>query len=282
MENSVLRKKQLVQLYILEALDNFCRNQELNYYLIGGTLLGAIRHGGFIPWDDDIDVAMIRSDYEKFCKIFPKNSDFVIQNITTTDNIYFKYFTKLRITGTDSDEENIKNLPIDKGIFIDIFPLDYSSHPESILLLVRRIMVDFLFAIRSTKLRTSRPKLVWKKVLKLPIFILSQVIPLKVVDYLISRIMTCGSESDQYLTYFGTYGHKKETMPRIVYGNPRELKFENRNYFVPHDFDYYLKKVYGDYTTLPPIEDRNPQHGGSSINFGKYDNIELVDGNILF
>lgn len=282
MENSVLRKKQLVQLYILEAFDNFCKNQGLNYYLIGGTLLGAVRHGGFIPWDDDIDVAMIRNDYENFCKIFPKNNDFVIQNINTTDNIYFKYFAKLRITGTDSDEENIKHLPIDKGIFIDIFPLDYSSHPESILLSVRRILVDFLFAIRSTKLRTSRPKQLWKRVLKVPIFILSQVIPLKVVDYLITKIMTCGSESDQYFTYFGTYGHKKETMPRAVYGNPRELKFENRNYFVPHDSDYYLKKVYGDYMTLPPIEDRNPQHGGLHINFGKYANIELVDGKILF
>jgi len=94
--------------------------------------------------------------------------------------------------------------------------------------------------------------------------------------------MTCGTEQDQYLTYFGTYGYKKETMHKNVYGNPKELKFENRKYYVPEDYEFYLTNVYGNYMTPPPVENRIPEHGGSRIDFGKYENIQLVNGEISY
>src|SRR5699024_6110897 len=117
------RKAQMIQLEILKEFDRFCKEHNIKYQLYAGTLLGAIRHKGFIPWDDDIDIAMTRDQYERFLEKYINNERYFLQNFQTDYN-YFRQFSRLRKNNTVFRQEQYSNLDIHHGIFIDIFPLD--------------------------------------------------------------------------------------------------------------------------------------------------------------
>ena len=130
MQEVVITKEQLEEikgkeLYILKEFDRICQENGLKYSLIYGTLLGAVRHGGFIPWDDDVDVCMLREDYEKFCKIAPKRlpEDLFYQS-HETEREYFQLFDKIRLNNTIFKEKYYAQYHIHHGIYIDIFPCD--------------------------------------------------------------------------------------------------------------------------------------------------------------
>ena len=110
------------QLELLDEFKMFCEKHNLTFYLFGGTLLGAIRHKGFIPWDDDIDVCMPRKDYDRFCLLYQENDKYFLQN-TKSDKYYFYHFSKLLKKGTIYDEYFTQRLKSKKAVFIDIFPL---------------------------------------------------------------------------------------------------------------------------------------------------------------
>jgi len=122
---SELKKIQNTLLEILIEVDRICRKNDIKYFLFAGTLLGAVRHKGFIPWDDDIDIAMPREDYEKFLQIVQKEpySNYFLQNVITEIEAPF-LFSKFRKDDTLLLEKAVMNKNIHHGIFIDIFPLD--------------------------------------------------------------------------------------------------------------------------------------------------------------
>ena len=125
-----LGQAKLVMLKLLRVFDDICRKNNLKYWLDGGTLIGAIRHNGFIPWDDDIDVAMLSDDYEKFIEIAQQElPDDVFLQTRKTDKKYPLYITKLRDKYSTYEEQNVARLNCHKGIFIDIFPMDYIRYP---------------------------------------------------------------------------------------------------------------------------------------------------------
>ena len=125
-----LGQAKLVMLKLLRVFDDICRKNNLKYWLDGGTLIGAIRHNGFIPWDDDIDVAMLSDDYEKFIEIAQQElPDDVFLQTRKTDKEYPLYITKLRDKYSTYEEQNVARLNCHKGIFIDIFPMDYIRCP---------------------------------------------------------------------------------------------------------------------------------------------------------
>ena len=134
MTNSKLRKVQLTELEILEKIDEICKKNNINYFLIGGTLLGDVRHKGFIPWDDDIDIGMLREDYEKFINVCLKNGalgkDYYL-HCNESDDDYFIPFIKVKKNNTTFAEKNIENINTHKGIFLDIFPYDNVPKPHS-------------------------------------------------------------------------------------------------------------------------------------------------------
>lgn len=125
--SSTLRKLQMVELDILLELDRVCRKNHISYFLCGGTLLGAVRHGGFIPWDDDIDVGFFRDDYEKFCQVFQRESDSSRYFLQTwkTDKYYRWNYGKIRRLGTEYIRSGQEHMKYKTGISIDIFPYDY-------------------------------------------------------------------------------------------------------------------------------------------------------------
>lgn len=124
-EGSPLRRQQMVMLEMLKVLDQICRKHDIPYFLYGGTLLGAFRHKGFIPWDDDLDVAMMRKDYMRLLQVLPTElPDNIVLQTNDTDRNYFLFVAKLRDKHSFLDEGSFDKVFKERGIFIDIFPLD--------------------------------------------------------------------------------------------------------------------------------------------------------------
>ena len=124
-EGSPLRRQQMVMLEMVKVMDSICKKYDIPYFLYGGTLLGAIRHNGFIPWDDDLDVAMMRNDYKRLLKVLPDElPEHIVLQTNDTDKNYFFFVGKLRDKRSFLDEGGFDSVFKERGIFIDIFPLD--------------------------------------------------------------------------------------------------------------------------------------------------------------
>ena len=124
-EGSPLRRQQMVMLEMVKVLDAICKKHNIPYFLYGGTLLGAFRHNGFIPWDDDLDVAMLRSDYKRLLTVLPDElPEHIVLQTNDTDRNYFFFVGKLRDKRSFLDEDSFDMVFKERGIFIDIFPLD--------------------------------------------------------------------------------------------------------------------------------------------------------------
>lgn len=247
-----------VELEIIKQFVSVCEEYSLKYYLMGGTMLGAIRHHGFIPWDDDIDVGMPRSDYEKFLErahdaIKPP---YFLQNVYT-EKSYPGIHSKIRNSNTTFIESTSRKLNINHGIFIDIFPLDY--YPEdvesqnkidrSIQSMNRRIS-DFYYTF-NTKQSIKRRIIGLFDLVKHP----------DARATLLERenVIKSVKESKLIINWGGAWG-KKEIVPTEWYGDGADAVFEGIHVKVPSDYDKWLKQVYGNYMQLPPEEKRVTHH----------------------
>ncbi len=258
-----IRKLQLAQLDLLHEIDRVCRKNGLVYYLNGGTLLGAVRHKGFIPWDIDLDVCMMREDYEKLNKIYAKEfgEEYFLQNYDTEKEHYAGHaclcrnnsrviFASSTIRGTVKKHE---------GIYIDIFPLD--KVPEDVTLQEKQLKkIKKYRKIKTLKKNARNQKgflgLKWlaHDLICLALKPFSFRYLNKKQDEIMQRYND--SESNLVASMASHYSYKKQVMPQEVYGTPIELYFEDRTYYAPADTEYYLKRIYGDYMKLPPEESR--------------------------
>ena len=127
-EQKTLKKLQENQLEILNEIERICKKNNINFFLVGGTLLGAVRHKGYIPWDDDLDIGMMREDFIKFRNIVANDLDNkYFFDFYDTDKDYYLPFAKVRKNNTTFNEEISKDYDNHKGIFVDIFPFEYSD-----------------------------------------------------------------------------------------------------------------------------------------------------------
>lgn len=263
-----LRTLQGIELSILKIVSDYCDANNLNYYLIGGTMLGAARHKGFIPWDDDIDIAMNRKDYEFFIRNFElnHNEEFYLENKLNDPNI-FHDFTKVRLKGTSFVEKQTKHYKSCLGISIDIFPLDkYKIKPN--------ILDDFKYRIYKFLQLSLQYKSGYKPFpifIKLPLNILSNFLSVKLATYICNFFMKEYNNSHEkgLTSYASGWGYKKHLMPFDVYDNPDKIIFEGLYFSCPKNYKFYLSKVYGDYKKLPQINKRNSHHF--------IDNIEITE-----
>ena len=251
-----LKEIQQVEIQILDYFVSFCEKNNLRYYLSGGTLLGAIRHKGFIPWDDDIDVCMPRPDYIKFIELFgDKQNHFELKSdIIGTFSLPF---SKLFDSRTKVITPYV-NYSCEERIWMDIFPVD--GLPEDINS-VKKIYKNIKFyrkihGLANAKLGNGRNKL--RKYIK---YVLKPLVSLYGANNCIQNIQEIAAKYKYEESIFvgavtwGLYG-EGERMRKDEFEKSTMVKFENKYYKTFSCWDSYLKGLYGDYMQLPPVEKR--------------------------
>ena len=259
-EDTIRRVKE-IELELLRDFIAVCEALGLQYYALGGTLLGAVRHQGFIPWDDDIDVGMPRADYERFLAeaqpLLPE-ADFV--QSWQTDPEYPASFAKLRRNGTAFVERSLKNCDIHHGIYIDVFPLDSCPPPGPVRrwavfrsnLMLQRLSCRFYIPEKTRKIRFRQ--------MAARLMMPSLTATLRRRDRLISGFRPSGWTAN----FCGAWG-EREIVPTDWYGAGCLLPFEGLQLRAPQDYHRWLSQVYGDYMCLPPASQRQGHHHTACI-----------------
>ena len=259
--DSKLRQLQLSELEILDEFVRVCEKHGLQYYLVGGTLLGAVRHQGFIPWDDDIDVAMPREDYDRFAEISARElaPQYFYQS-PETDPYYFLTYAKVRKNGTEVYEERFKAARFHKGVFIDIFPLDFCPKPGLLCHLLFNVLavMNYRGQVDSGEAYVPYEEISGKigyAVLRM--FSPKGIVGIRKKLLKLSKYMSKGSHM---ACYAGAYGYRKEVFPIDWLRAGKELSFEGRMFLAPIAHERLLSRSYGEaYMSLPPEEERR-QH----------------------
>lgn len=266
-----LRKLQLIELSILKDVAALCDKYQLRYYLIGGTLLGAVRHEGFIPWDDDIDIVMFRKDYDSLFGLVEKEypNKYFVQRFETDKN-YTRYIAKIRLIGTKHIEFENSKIDMNQGIYIDIFPIDYVINDKKELE-KRGKKLRRLFAVKNIKHHSFNPE---KK--KRLLSALLRPLSFFVTDRYLNRQfkLVCERDNDkrrEYVTNFAShFKWEKQLFPANYYGEGVYLTFENGVFRCPLNYNEILTRLYGsNYMDIPPLEKRE-SHKVIEVDFGDY------------
>lgn len=243
-----------IELDILKAIHQYCKANGIVYYLCGGTLLGAVRHSGFIPWDDDIDIYMPRPDYERFISCY-KNKVHKVLTFRSTRG-YPLPFAKVCDCRTILKEKSGPDIP-ECGVFVDVFPLDGLSNKKETASWIHKVSRDLLYlaGLAGAKLQPAHNiKGVFKKTIS---YMLPQQWILRVIDTFSKRYSFSASEFVGVT--FGFYGDR-ETHKKSVFAESIDIEFEGMTFCAPKETDQYLKTLYGNYMELPPVEKRVTHH----------------------
>jgi|LSQX01.3.fsa_nt_gb lipopolysaccharide cholinephosphotransferase len=268
-DNTTLRKLQLLQFKILLEVKRICEKHDIQYFLMGGTLLGAVRHRGFIPWDDDIDVGMMRSEYDRFLEICREelSPEFFLQTYET-DSTYAYSFAKIRLNGTEYPEPANCDVLHHKGICIDIFSFDKAPNNNLLRKLYRIISME-IDIMCNIKYRYTRPDSPLNlKILRLISRLFSKEQLIRMRDDISKRY----NDKNTGFLMNGTFN----CYPSHIFDHFLKLEFEGIEFPVPAGYITYLEYAYGDYQKLPP-ESRRKRHTPYLPNFGKYANKISLD-----
>ena len=246
-------------LAMLQWFDSYCQKHDICYYVAGGTMLGAIRHGGFIPWDDDVDVVIPRTDYEKLIHSFdPEGSKYELESPYSGTDDYLFSFAKLYDTETTLTE-NVGS-GFTRGLYIDLFPIDGVGGEDWLLNFKKYNRFRSLLLTRTCAVRKGRSFLknfVIIMVKWIPGFILNNKKLSIKVDRAAARL-DYGS-SDYVGNLMGAYG-KKEILRKEIFGRPTRYAFENIEVNGPERYNEYLTTIYGDWNQIPPENKRHGKH----------------------
>ena len=258
---------QKVLLEIAKDLDALCREHKIDYYLGGGGAIGAIRHSGFIPWDDDLDFLMTSYNYNRFitlCRKYLNPDKYYIQEGLVD---WPMPFTKIRLKGTYIEEhEGYMSADGCNGIFIDIFRLD--NLPDNPLLIRWQYVCAKIFLAYCLSQRTYESASLKKRLIMCLTF------PLQykwIKTLLLNQIEKYNhlQETNLYGCFWGRTRLKNAITSKEIYGKPLYVKFEDMLLPVPEKYHEYLTQFFGNYMSLPPVEQRVGSHI-TKIDFGQY------------
>lgn len=263
-----IKKIQYEQLIMLKEFDHICKKRNIKYQLMGGTLLGSIRHKGFIPWDDDIDVCMLRKDYNRFIAVCEHelNPIYFLQT-NKTDKNYIMQFAKLRKNETIFLEKSMSDLDIHHGVYIDIFPLD-NILPDTVKGNFQQKLLYILGRINLTRSKSIclSPNNKLSQILRLSFYYFIKLIPKQWTDKLLEKITTMYQNVEtEYVTHLTNGASKKRyqkyMMRKSTFYNIKDGEFEEELFPIPKTYHDVLSNLFGDYMQLPPENQRKPHHG---------------------
>lgn len=261
-----IQKLKEYEVRILDKYVSICEENNLDYFIAYGTLLGAVRHKGFIPWDDDIDVLMKPSDYCKFKALMSNNNiDGYFYQSVETDRYYPLNFAKFRMNNTKVVETKLKNEPIHQGIFIDIFPLiPYPNDLYDRKKLLKSYKIIHLLIEADLKDKTKYNCYgFWGKLLSKGFKVIHRSVRNRIAQKIMNNCLNYEGNFDSYQDEDGTIFDKH------LFDETSFIEFEKKKFKAPKRYHEYLTSAYGDYMTLPNEEDRR----GHSFEFVDFKEI---------
>ncbi len=258
-----MRRVWQVELDLLDQVDIICKKYHIQYFLMHGTLLGAVRHKGFIPWDDDLDIGMLRKDYDQFIKVAQDelSEPYFLQNMWTDPNCFFSTMTKLRNSATTGIVARELGHDCNQGIWLDILPLDYVTPDEKLLARKERKIVKYRNWLHARvygrdKIKYNNiPSVLWKGMTAVSKFFSYEKL-CKKLDYAV-RLYTEPSEN------VAVFSGKSRILNAGDFEYTVGLEFEGRMVPVPAGYENYLFMTQGkDFMKFPPEEQRRPKHIG--------------------
>lgn len=265
----LLRK---LEMDIVKEIDAICKENDIKYFLVGGSLLGAVRHHGFIPWDDDLDVGMLREDYEKFRKICPGvlSEKYAYQSYLTDRNSHY-IFDKIRLKNTVFSTVFSQRFPIENGVFVDILVYDKTSKNPFIQKVHIKLIQVMKRVINVRWVNRPRKSIhYWATKICLPFM---RLIPFRAYHKFYERLIRVfnRSKSHYYIDSVGMNLLRGAFPEDCIIGEPEYVPFEDTKLPVPPGWDAYLRHWYGDnYMELPPVSSRASGHSLAQMDLGEY------------
>lgn len=256
-----LEELKIIQVNILKEIDKFCNENGLRYFLFSGTLLGAVRHKGYIPWDDDIDICMPRKDYDVFFQTFNKSRDDNLIAINHRNmKEYYLASGKVIDNATEMIEETNFKIPI--GVYVDVFPMDNIPSSDVKLLMLNKRITPYRKLLQLKTITYRQGRALWKNVILCVGNILMK--PIR-VSWLVKKIdklamkyqndYTCNRMADIAIFTYGL----REVFLKEDFEQYIKLEFEGELYNAPIHYERVLASMYGDYMQLPS-EDKRVRH----------------------
>ena len=268
MDMTELRHLQMVILSIMKDIDALCQRNHIEYYLLGGSAIGAIRHKGFIPWDDDLDIIMNNENYNRFVDICKKELDLSKYFFQEGLKDWSLYYSKVRLKGTIFNEGyTFTDNPDMQGIFVDIFKMD-NVHSNAFIAkwqyFCAKYYLCYQLATRGEKERIfgMKKKMMFFFSFPLKIASLRNWIKFQVEKY-------NGEDTEYYGFFYGRTNIKTAIVKKVLFGKPLRLPFEDTCLCVPEQYHAYLTQMFGDYMTPPPLDKQVGLHL-IDVDFGKY------------
>lgn len=249
---------------ILKEIDNICNKLNIKYVLAYGTLLGAIRHKGFIPWDDDVDIMMPRKDYNILVKYFIENKEKLLPlKIFNTSTVkeYPYMISRISDIRYELDVKNEKKYGI--GLFVDIYPIDGLGNDENKSKKLHNkasLYASMCFLSTRNSIKRENTKGICRILLKYPAFIIAKIFGKDFFMKNLTKLSQKFSYDESKYVSCVVWGAIDDIFPRSWLEERIKISFENETFYVPKEYDKFLRQSYGNYMKLPPLKEQKPHH----------------------